>query len=274
MKKNYSIILAFLSVVVLFVPNNVFAQKGRLITIESVVTDKSGNPIENAEIFSNTAYTKTDVEGRFSISIEPGTNLLVEAKGFIDLSLTPDVAMNLVRITLEASEYLYGRDKKVDLAFRKAFEGDIVGAVSIQRTSEIAGIDFSVWGNDILTGRTVGMLGSNNIRGIGININVADITGSGLNSGNALFIVDGLPRDIESLRLSEIDNITVLKDVNAAILYGSAAVNGVILITTKRGEAFKSTANFTGNYGIQTPRTMPKYLSSADYMTYYNQAVK
>ncbi len=272
MKKNYSIILAFLSVVVLFIPNNVFAQKGRLITIESVVTDTSGNPIENAEIFSNTAYTKTDAEGRFSIKIEPGTNLVVEAQGFVDLSLTPDVAMNLVRITMETVEYLYGKDKKVNLAFRKVHEGNIVGAVSIQRTSEIADIDFSIWGNDILMGRTVGMLGSNNIRGIGININVADITGSGLNSGNALFIVDGLPRDIESLRLSEIDNITVLKDVNAAILYGSAAVNGVVLITTKRGEAYKSTANFTGNYGIQTPRTMPKYLSSSDYMTYYNQA--
>src|SRR5690606_31564546 len=100
----------------------------------------------------------------------------------------------------------------------------------------------------------------------------ADITGSGLSSGNALFIVDGLPRDIQSLRASEIESISVLKDVNASILYGSAAVNGVVLITTKRGEAYKSETNFTARYGISQPRALPRYLHSADYMTYFNIA--
>src|SRR3546814_17117998 len=81
-----------------------------------------------------------------------------------------------------------------------------------------------------------------------------------------MFGVDGLPRDIDNLRLSEIESITVLKDVNSAVLYGSAAVNGVILITTKRGEAFKQKANFAVNYGVSTPNEMPEFLNSADYM--------
>ncbi len=172
----------------------------------------------------------------------------------------------------EKNRFLYGNEPKVDLAFRKSFVGDVVGTVSSVKANDVNTYDNSIWAGDVLTGRTLGMLGSNNIRGLGIGINVADITGSGLNSGNALFIVDGLPRDIESLRLTEIESITVLKDVNAAVLYGSAAVNGVILITTKRGEAFKKKSDFTYNYGISTPRAMPKYLNSADYMTYFNQA--
>src|SRR3546814_19483788 len=87
-----------------------------------------------------------------------------------------------------------------------------------------------------------------------------------------MFGVDGLPRDIDNLRLSEIESITVLKDVNSAVLYGSAAVNGVILITTKRGEAFKQKANFAVNYGVSTPKEMHEFLNSADYMTSFNQA--
>src|SRR3546814_13908024 len=87
-----------------------------------------------------------------------------------------------------------------------------------------------------------------------------------------MFGVDGLPRDIDNLRLSEIESITVLKDVNSAVLYGSAAVNGVILITAKRRAAFKQKANFAVNYGVSTPPAMPEFLNLADYMYSFNQA--
>jgi len=164
------------------------------------------------------------------------------------------------------------KNDKINLPFRSTYKRDIAGAVSNLNASEINEIDNTIWVSDALAGRTLGMLGNTSIRGIGIGIDVADITGSGLLWGNALVIVDGLPRDISSLRLSEVESITVLKDVNSAILYGSAAVNGVIVITTKRGKAFKNRSNFTGNYGIFSPREMPKYLNSSDYMTYFNKA--
>lgn len=272
MKKIYSIILVFLSAVILLIPGNVSAQKEKLIEIKSVVTDKDGKPVPNAELFSATSFTRTDASGKFSIGMEPGSKLIVEANAFETITLTLDEAKIMTAIKLVSTKFLYEKDAKTDLAFRKAFSGDVVGAVSKVNTDEIGSFDNSIWADNVLTGRTLGMLGSNNIRGLGIGINVADLTGSGLNAGNALFVVDGLPRDIQSLRLSEIDEITVLKDVNAAVLYGSAAVNGVILITTKRGEAFKNTSNFTANYGVSVPRELPKYLNSADNMTYFNQA--
>jgi len=271
MKKKYAIILALLGVVFLFLPIGLYAQDN-LVTIESIITDEEGNPVENAELFSNTAYTKTDFTGRFTIKMESGSSLVIEAKGFDDLILKSDEAANMVKITLKKVSFMYERDDRVNLAFRKAYKGNVVGAVSVINANEVNYLDNTIYAGDALTGRTLGMLGSNTIRGIGIGINIADITGSGLNAGNALFVVDGLPRDIESLRLSEIDHITVLKDVNAAVLYGAAAVNGVVLITTKRGEAYKSSSKVSANYGISTPRALPNYLNSADYMTYYNQA--
>lgn len=272
MKKKYTILLTVLSLLLLAFTSGVRAQDKTSIVVNSAVYDKSGNPVANAEVFSGSAYTKTDASGKFSISMEPGTRLIIEADSFESLSLTSDEAKNRVKIVLNATEFLYENGDMVNLAFRKAYSGDVVGAVSKINTSEISKYDNSIWADNVLTGRTVGMLGSNNIRGIGIGINVADITGSGLNAGNALFVVDGLPRDIQSLRLSEIESITVLKDVNAAVLYGSTAVNGVILITTKRGEAFKNRSGFSANYGISTPRALPKYLNSADHMTSLNQA--
>ncbi len=272
MKKKYSIILAFLSLAILFIPNNTTAQDEKSIVVTSVVNDKDGKPVINAEVFSGNSYTKTDAAGKFSISAEPGSKLIIEAKEFDVITLTVDEAKLKTKIILTSTKFLYDNDAKVNLAFRKAYEGDVVGTVSKVNTTEVGSYDNAIWADNILTGRTLGLMGSNTIRGIGIGINVADLTGSGLSSGNALYVVDGLPRDITALRMSEIEEITVLKDANAAVLYGSAAVNGVILITTKRGEAFKNKSSFSANYGLSAPRALPKFLNSADNMTYFNQA--
>lgn len=241
-------------------------------TMESVVNDGNGIPVKGAEIYSGRSYSVTDASGKFTIEVEPGAKVIVEAKGFESQTLVYDEANSHPTINLERDAFMYGIDDQVQVAFRKKKKGEVIGFVSEVNTEKIKSYDQTIWANDILAGRTLGLYGNNSIRGIGIGINTADVTGSGLESGNALFIVDGLPRDIRSLRSSEIESISVLKDVNSSILYGSAAVNGVILITTKRGEAYKSQTNFTARYGISKPRALPQYLNSADYMTYYNLA--
>ncbi|MFW5835318.1 MAG: SusC/RagA family TonB-linked outer membrane protein [bacterium] len=274
MKNKYFIIITFLCGLLLFAFANsdVAAQQESTISIEATVTDADGNPIPNVEVFSGNAYSTTDANGRFTISMESGARLLVEAKGYENISLSYSAAEDIDEITLEATRFLYDRDDKVALPFRTAHKGDVVGAVSTVNPTRVDEYDNLTWANDILTGRTLGMLGGNSIRGIGIGINVSEITGSGLRSGNALYIVDGLPRNIDHLRADEIESITVLKDVNSTILYGSAAVNGVVLITTKRGEPFKTQKRFSVNSGVSTPRALPKFLNSADYMTYYDMA--
>jgi len=272
MKNKKYIILALLCMAVLFTTKHTAAQKAKLIAIESVVLDQDGKPLANAEVFSNRGYTVTDATGKFTLEVEPGDRLVFEKDGYENIELTIDEVNNKENVTLAAVKFQYEKNAKIDIAFNKAFKGDVVGTVTSIKADEVSKYDYGIWAGDVLYGRTLGLLGSNNIRGLGININIADITGSGLNSGNALYIVDGLPRDITGLRLSEIENISVLKDVNAAVLYGSAAVNGVILITTKRGEAYKNLSDFSFNYGIQTPKSFPKYLNSADYMTQFNKA--
>lgn len=272
MIKRYSIVLALLTSLAIARPDSAFAQSGEMETFTSVVRDAEGNPIANADVYSGDAYARTDADGRFSIDIVPGSNLTIEAEGYERATVDSDEVSVATAIPLSPQRFQYGTADEVHIPFRTLKKGNIAGAVATVNPVETGTFDNNIWATEILTGRTAGMIGSNNIRGLGIGIDVASMTGSGPGSGNALFIVDGLPRDISFLRASEIESITVLKDVNAAALYGSAAVNGVVLVTTKRGDTYKNTSDISFNYGVSTPRALPKYLGSADYMTWFNQA--
>lgn len=99
-----------------------------------------------------------------------------------------------------------------------------------------------------------------------------------------LITVDGIPRSsnsmssdfdfIRNMSIQEVEQITVLKDATAAMLYGSKAKDGVIQITTKRGREGQTEMNVRAESGIRTPISYPQYLNAADYMTFYNQALK
>lgn len=95
------------------------------------------------------------------------------------------------------------------------------------------------------------------------------------NTGSALYVIDGIAgRDINLLNANEIESITVLKDLSALALYGAQATNGVILVTTKRGVAFKNEVKVKVNHGLRSPISYPKFLGSAEYMELYNEARK
>mgnify|MGYP000845330286 CR=1 FL=1 len=197
---------------------------------------------------------------------------------FFFSSLTQGVATEIFtgdsnRLTAESTTIFYSEKKdSVNIAFKKIDANNVVGVVGTLNADRINEDDNTVWASGVFAGRALGMLGNTNIRGIGISIDVADLTGSGTLSGNALFVVDGLPRDVEGLRLSEVESISVLRDVNASVLYGSSAINGIVLITTKRGKIGENRKNISLSYGIETPLELPKYLNSADYMEYFNLA--
>ena len=261
MKKIYIPILIFLCLAIFFAPTKTIAQnemKKNSITIESVVVDEKGNPVIGATIYGNegAVIAKTDASGKFTISVPDQTDLLIESDGYEPAIFKSGEYANMKGFSLKSSLFMYGEKNAVNIAFGKAKTGDLVNAVSVIKPSDILKYDNIQSISEALNGRVPGMLGSSNIRGI----------------GSALFVVDGLPRDIGNINLAEVEQITVLKDINSSILYGSKAVNGVVLITTKRGQAYKKQINVTGYYGISTPAALPRYLPSADYMELYNEA--
>lgn len=267
MKKRYIHILIFLSFIILFSPTGVLAQNqktGNVITVESVVKDEKGNPVKGAVIYGNegAVISKTDDSGKFSISVPEKTDLLIESDGFESAVFRAGEYEKLKAFSLKSTLFLYGEKDVVNIAFGKVKRGNVVNAVSVINPDELRKYDNVQDITGALSGRVPGLLYGSNVRGLGVGLPVS----------NAMYIVDGLPRDIKDINLSEVEQITVLKDINSSVLYGNGAVNGVIQIKTKRGEAFKKRVNVEGYYGINTPVALPKYLNSADYMTLNNEA--
>ncbi len=261
MKKRYFQILIFLSLAILFLPVNIIAQEvenANVITINSVVKNENGNPISGAMVYSNEGaiVATTDTSGKFSITVPVQTDLLIESDGYESALIEAGRLSGMNEFLLKPSVFMYREKDEVNIAYGTVKKGDLVNAVSVVDPKEILKYDNIEGIASALNGRVPGLLGSSNIRGL----------------GNALFIVDGFPRDISTINFSEVDQITVLKDINSTIMYGSAAVNGVVLITTKRGSAFKKQLNVSGYYGVSLPIILPEYLSSADYMQLYNEA--
>lgn len=91
---------------------------------------------------------------------------------------------------------------------------------------------------------------------------------------DALILVDGVPRSANNVKTDEIETITFMKGAQAVVLYGSKGANGVVLITTKRGQRGDMRVSVRANTGWDVAKSFPEYLSAAEYMTYYNQARK
>ena len=147
-------------------------------------------------------------------------------------------------------------EDKINIAFREIDSRDLNVDINVLNPDEYINIDYTSDVSEGLSSRIGGLLWSDNIWGM----------------ENALVLIDGVPRNFDDIRLEEVDQISVLKGVNAVALYGSHAAKGVIMITTKRGKTDGRKVKVWTSKGIGNPKSYPKYLNSADYMVFYNEA--
>ena len=145
---------------------------------------------------------------------------------------------------------------QVNVAFRKVAKEDIMGGVSSVNYRDLMEKNYNTYSLDNMQGY------------------VAGYNGNGMwGFTDQLVLIDGVPRDANNVLPSEIEEITFLKGAQAVILYGSRAAKGAVLITTKRGrvtDGLKVEARV--NTGWNVAKAYPEYLSSAEYMTLYNEA--
>lgn len=144
--------------------------------------------------------------------------------------------------------------EKVQVAFRSIDQRDLLGGVSV--------VDMKEMSEKAYTNGSFGFI--DNVVG-GFNGNI-------WGNNEHLVVVDGMVRDANNVLPHEIDQITLLKGAAAVVLYGPRAAKGVISITTKRGQVGDLRINIHANTGFYTPKSYPKYLGSAEYMTLYNEA--
>ena len=94
-----------------------------------------------------------------------------------------------------------------------------------------------------------------------------------LHGHSPLLLVDGLPRDVEDISGLEIESVTVLKDAAAAALYGVKGGNGVVMITTRRGQDSRLKVSAQYRYGVATMFRAPEFADSYTYGFMMNEAI-
>ncbi len=243
-------------------------------TITGMVTDANGDPIIGASVQAGgTALAVTGADGRFSVSVAPGTELQISYVGFATKTVVVKNGVSNYDVTLsddsralnEVVVVGYGTQKKANLSGSVAqLDGKTLG------NRPIANVSSGLQG--LLPGVTV--TGASGAPGLDGGLILVRGVGT-LNSASPYILIDGVEAGtLNSLDPQDIASISVLKDASSAAIYGSKASNGVILVTTKRGQNGAPKVNYSGFFGIQNATALMERMNSADAAYYYNKALE
>ena len=211
--------------------------------------------------------TVTDLDGNFALNVKPGATIVITYIGY------------------QKQEIVVGNQSNFNVTMKtddKTLEEVVVVGYGVQKKKLVTGSTIEVKGDDIQKMNTTQVLGALQSQTPGVNIQAASgqpgdgfkisIRGAGTNGNTApLYIIDGVAGDINNLNPADIERIDVLKDAASCAIYGSAAANGVILVTTKQGKQGKIQVSYDANVGWANVYRMPKMLNAKQYMEVMDQ---
>ncbi len=248
-------------------------QSGPVVT--GIVTDYLGDPLPgvNIRVKGIDAGAITDIDGNFRLEVPYANATLV----FSFVGFQPqEVALGgRDHITVQLVEDSKALEEVVVVGYTTQRKATITGSVATITTKDLKQSPTANI-NNALAGRMPGLM-VNQFSGGEPGVDVADVNIRGMGTygdKSPIVIVDGVERDMSYLSAEEIETFTILKDASATAAYGIRGANGVIIVTTKRGQAQeKATVNFKASVGTNHPVKFPQYLGSADYATLYNEAM-
>ncbi|MDP4272045.1 MAG: SusC/RagA family TonB-linked outer membrane protein, partial [Bacteroidota bacterium] len=241
--------------------------------ITGTVKDEQGTPLPGVHIKvqGTTLGTITDYNGQFSLSLpNAGSQIEISFIGYQTQLLSAGGKSTLLVKLLPDTKKL---DEVIVVGYGTRKAKDLTGNIST-----VSSRDFEkapVTNAEALIANKISgvqVLPSSGKPGAGSSFLIQG--GASLNASNApLIVIDGLPIEggnngpgiLSQLNPSDIENFTVLKDASASAIYGSRASNGVILITTKKGNKGKMTIDFTSNMRVSTLREKVSVLSADQY---------
>ncbi|MBO5419001.1 MAG: TonB-dependent receptor [Bacteroidales bacterium] len=241
------------------------------MTVSGVVTDDLGEPLSGAFVMQKgtTNGAMTDLDGAYTISVPSDATLVASFMGFLDSEAAvagrAQINFSLATDALMMEEVVvvgYGTQKSKDLTAPIVnVKGD---ALAKQATANpMSALSGMVSGVQITQSGAPGAGPTVKIRGVG---SIGDYA-------NPLYVVDGAFMDnIDFLASSDIESLTVLKDASASAIYGVRAANGVIIVTTKKGQAGHTRVTYDGYAGVQVPTNIMKLANTQQYCELYNMA--
>ena len=232
----------------MLLPMCMFAQQ---ITVQGVVKDQTGETVIGASVMEKgtTNGTITGIDGDFSLNMSPNGTLVVSFVGYKTQEVQVKGQKQLQVVLSEDAEML---DEVVVIGYGTMKKSDLTGAVSSIGNKDIKDSPVSNLGQAIqgkISGVQIvdaGKPGDNvsiKIRGLG-----------SINNCDPLVVIDGVPTDLglSSLNMADVERLDVLKDASATAIYGARGANGVVVITTKKGQKGKARVTYDGWYGSQS----------------------
>ena len=238
------------------------SQQAKKVT--GTVTDAKGEPLlgVNVVVKGTTNGTITDLDGKYSLEVEPNSILVVSYIGYVSQQIP--ASGEVVNVTLK--EDTQNLDEVVVVGYGTQQKKDITGSVAVVDTKELLASSGSS-ASQQLQGKAAGVyVGASGAPGSQTMVRIRGI--NTINDNGPLYVIDGVStrnQDLSSLNPNDIESMQVLKDASSAAIYGAQAANGVILITTKKGtKSGQPKLTYDGYVGVQ--KTGKKYdvLNSMD----------
>ena len=218
--------------------------------------------------------TITDINGNYSIDASNGQTLVFTYMGYI----TTEVVVNKRTVNVSLREDAKLLDEIVVVGYGGMKRSDLTGAVTSVTADDIKkSIVTSL--DQALQGRAAGVNVTQNSGAPGGGISVSIRGVNSFNGNEPLYVIDGIPISgqtsantsaLSNINPSDIINMEVLKSASATAIYGTRAANGVILITTKQGQAGATRISYEGYYGIQQLPNRLDVLNLPEYAVYQN----
>ena len=232
--------------------------------VQGTVTDDMGPVIgATVKIKGTNNGVITDFDGKYAINAKPGDVLVITFVGAKPQEVKVGNATTY-NVKLESNS--------------QELEEVVVVGYGVQKKKLVTGATVEVKGENIAKLNTTQALGALQSQTPGVNIQASSgqpgdgfkvtIRGAGTNGNTApLYVIDGVSGgDINNINPADIERIDVLKDAASCAIYGSAAANGVILVTTKQGKAGKVQVSYDGYMGWSNIYRLPQMLTAGEYM--------
>lgn len=243
------------------------AAQSQGIMVKGKVVDQHNEPVIGATVGvdKGKAKTVTDIDGNFTLQVPANAQIVVNYIGMKPATQNVGGRRELNFVLQDDVNQL---QDVVVVGYGTQKRGSITGSVAAVKGDEMVRTKNENPQN-MLTGRVAGVRVWQKSSEPGSYNNNFDVRGM----GTPLVIIDGVPRDMsdfQRMNADDIQDISVLKDASASI-YGLRSANGVVLVTTKKGQAGQTKFSYNGSYTIQSPKSMPKLLDAYKTMTLYNE---
>ncbi|MCD8183185.1 MAG: carboxypeptidase-like regulatory domain-containing protein [Bacteroides sp.] len=239
------------------------------IHVKGQVVDATGEPVIGANVIvkGTTTGVISDINGDFTIDAPKNAVLLVSFIGYKsqEVKVTgPSIKITLADDTEMLDEVVvvgYGSQKKSNITGAmvnvksEALQQAPVGSIGAALQGLAAGVDVQMAGGNTHPGASpqIRVRGERSLKG----------------GNDVLIVVDGIPFSggLNEISNDDVESISVLKDASATAIYGSRGANGVLLITTKRGNKGKTSVSYSGYYGFTTAIKKYDAMNSSEYIT-------